>query len=148
MLERCQVLSPRSRVCWSKRTPFSLLFVELCIPRIKDQVVLVIFGVLVKQVDVLFSRFAAAEFGVVERLARHAGSAVTRDDLSHAVCGRAASPFDRAIDVHVSRLRAKLGPHGPRIVAVRGVGYLLAAPVEAEPSGSPTAGRSRVHHGS
>jgi two-component system response regulator CpxR len=90
----------------------------------------------------------AAEFGVVERLARHAGSAVTRDDLSHAVCGRAASPFDRAIDVHVSRLRAKLGPHGPRIVAVRGVGYLLAAPVEAEPSGSPTAGRSRVHHGS
>jgi two-component system response regulator CpxR len=73
----------------------------------------------------------AAEFGVVECLARHAGNVVTRDDLSQAVCGRASSPFDRAIDVHVSRLRAKLGLGGPRIVAVRGVGYLLTAPAAA-----------------
>jgi DNA-binding response OmpR family regulator len=43
--------------------------------------------------------------------------------------GSADLSFDRSIDVHVSRLRAKLGDdsRSPKILkTVRGVGYLLA----------------------
>jgi two-component system response regulator CpxR len=49
---------------------------------------------------------------------------VSRDELTAALYRRRASPFDRAIDVHVSRLRKKLGRFGSRIRTVRGVGYL------------------------
>ena len=38
---------------------------------------------------------------------------------------RRASPFDRALDVHISNLRKKLGRHGASIRTVRGVGYLF-----------------------
>jgi DNA-binding response OmpR family regulator len=44
--------------------------------------------------------------------------------------GSAEEAFDRSIDVHVSRLRQKLGddPKRPRLIkTVRGAGYLLAA---------------------
>ena len=41
---------------------------------------------------------------------------------------RNESPLDRSLDVHVSNLRKKLGPHptkGNRIRSVRGLGYAL-----------------------
>ncbi len=47
------------------------------------------------------------------------------------VRGSAEESFDRSVDVHVSRLRAKLGddPKRPRwLKTVRGAGYQLAAP--------------------
>ena len=47
------------------------------------------------------------------------------------VLGQEFSPFDRSIDVHVSNLRRKLGPHpdgSERIKGVRGLGYLYAVP--------------------
>jgi len=69
------------------------------------------------------------EFDILEELARSAGRVVSRDRLSAAVCGRDPSPFDRAIDVHVSHLRRKLRPSHLRIVTVRGIGYMLAAPL-------------------
>jgi len=42
--------------------------------------------------------------------------------------GRAFDPFDRSLDMHVSRLRRKLGQGGEdedRVKTVRGVGYQL-----------------------
>jgi two-component system response regulator CpxR len=68
-----------------------------------------------------------AEFGVLETLARAAGTVVSRDDLSRQALGRRASAFDRSLDVHLSNVRRKLGPlpdGGERIKTVRGVGYL------------------------
>jgi DNA-binding winged helix-turn-helix (wHTH) protein len=50
---------------------------------------------------------------------------VLRDDLTRAAWGRQASPLDRALDVHISRLRRKIAA-GARIITVRGVGYMLA----------------------
>ena len=47
--------------------------------------------------------------------------------------GSADDAFDRSIDVHVSRLRQKLGddPRHPRLIkTVRGAGYLLAGDPE------------------
>jgi DNA-binding response OmpR family regulator len=45
---------------------------------------------------------------------------------------RSDAPFDRSIDVRISRLRRKLGddPHHPRLIkTVYGAGYILAATV-------------------
>jgi two-component system, OmpR family, response regulator CpxR len=69
----------------------------------------------------------AVEFDLLEHLVRHAGRKVLRDDLTRAAWGRQASPLDRSLDVHISRLRRKIAG-GARIVTVRGVGYMLAVP--------------------
>ena len=68
----------------------------------------------------------AVEFDLLEHLVRHAGRKVLRDDLTRAAWGRLASPLDRSLDVHISRLRRKIRTGGARIVTVRGVGYMLA----------------------
>jgi two-component system, OmpR family, response regulator CpxR len=71
------------------------------------------------------------EFQLLEVLLRAAGQVVTREVLVRDVLGREFSPFDRSIDVHVSNLRKKLGPHPDgteRIKGVRGFGYLYAVP--------------------
>jgi len=71
------------------------------------------------------------EFSLLEVLVRRAGQVVGRDELTREVLGRRPSPFDRALDVHVSALRRKLGPlpgGGERIKTVRGVGYLYVRP--------------------
>lgn len=70
----------------------------------------------------------STEFGVLHYLMRHAGSPIPKDDLSQAALGRSLSPYDRALDVHVSHIRKKLSVHPEwrdRIQAVRGVGYQL-----------------------
>jgi two-component system, OmpR family, response regulator CpxR len=71
----------------------------------------------------------AVEFNLLEQLLRNAGRLVSRKHLTKMVLGREMSDFDRSIDVHVSKLRKKLG-HDPagmeRIKTIRGVGYLYA----------------------
>jgi DNA-binding response OmpR family regulator len=69
------------------------------------------------------------EFELLAALARAAGRVLSRDQLLDALKGEAYESFDRSIDVHVSKLRAKLeaNPKEPRYIkTVRGVGYLLA----------------------
>jgi two-component system response regulator CpxR len=67
------------------------------------------------------------EFTLLETLVRNAGRVLPREGLTETVLGRRLAPFDRVIDVHVSKLRKKLGaaPEGERIKAVRGSGYLF-----------------------
>jgi two-component system OmpR family response regulator len=55
---------------------------------------------------------------------------LTRDYLLDAAHNRVADPFDRAIDVQISRLRRKLEPVGELIKTIRGAGYMLAADVK------------------
>jgi DNA-binding response OmpR family regulator len=69
------------------------------------------------------------EFALLEALARRAGRVLTREQLMELARGSAEDAFDRSIDVHVSRLRQKLGddPRRPRLIkTVRGSGYILA----------------------
>jgi two-component system, OmpR family, response regulator CpxR len=71
------------------------------------------------------------EFQLLEVLLRAARRVVTREVWVRDVRGRDFSPFDRSIDVPVSNLRKKLGPHPDgteRIKGVRGFGYLYVAP--------------------
>jgi two-component system OmpR family response regulator len=59
---------------------------------------------------------------------------LTRDQLIDLMLSRDANPFDRAIDVQVSRLRHRLGDDAkePAIIkTVRSQGYVLAAEVAA-----------------
>lgn len=80
----------------------------------------------------------SVEFNLLEVLLREAGRVVTREHLAEAVLGRKFSPFDRSIDMHVSKVRKKLGDsdEGPEhIKTVRGVGYIFAHPRERVGSG-------------
>ena len=70
------------------------------------------------------------EFAILKALAERAGRVLSREQLMEMAKGSAEESFDRSVDVHVSRLRQKLGddPKHPRLIkTVRGAGYLLAA---------------------
>jgi two-component system response regulator CpxR len=69
------------------------------------------------------------EYDILASLVSAAGRVVSRDALMTAVFGRDASPLDRALDVHISHLRRKLGPYRHLILTVRSVGYMFRAPV-------------------
>jgi DNA-binding response OmpR family regulator len=69
------------------------------------------------------------EFALLDALARRAGRVLSREQLMELARGSAEEAFDRSVDVHVSRLRQKLGddPKRPRLIkTVRGAGYVLA----------------------
>ena len=73
------------------------------------------------------------EYELLLVLVERANRVLTRDMLMDLLRGRQAGPFDRAIDVAVSRLRRKLEDDGrnPTLIkTVRGGGYVLAATVE------------------
>lgn len=68
------------------------------------------------------------EFSLLYVLAERAGRVLSREQLMELAKGNSEESFDRSIDVHISRLRHKLGdePRKPkRIKTVRGVGYQL-----------------------
>jgi len=73
------------------------------------------------------------EYDLLVAMVERANRVLTRDMLLDLLRGRQAGPFDRAIDVAVSRLRRKLeddGRNAQLIKTVRGGGYVLAARVE------------------
>ena len=73
------------------------------------------------------------EFDLLMAFVTHAQRVLNRDQLLDWTRGRSATPFDRSIDVQLSRLRRKLAEHptgGALIKTVRGGGYVFAAAVE------------------
>ena len=71
------------------------------------------------------------EFNLLEKLLGEAGEVVTREEIAQEILGRRFVAYDRSIDMHVSKLRRKLGryPDGEeRIKSIRGVGYVYAKP--------------------
>ena len=73
------------------------------------------------------------EYDLLVALVERSNRVLTRDMLLDLLRGRQAGPFDRAIDVAISRLRRKLeddGRNAQLIKTVRGGGYVLAATVE------------------
>ena len=68
------------------------------------------------------------EFALLEVLMRSPGKVVEREALAESVLGRKWNPFDRSLDMHVSRLRRKLATDSSsddRVKTVRGTGYQL-----------------------
>jgi len=79
------------------------------------------------------------EFELLEYLARHPDRVFTRSQLLSAVWDITDPRYapDRTVDVHVSRLRRKLGPgHAAALQSLRGVGYRWSSRVQT-PGGRP-----------
>lgn len=91
------------------------------------------------------------EFRLLATLVAAGGRVLSRDQLLDALYGRdEAEVLDRTIDVHIGRLRDKLGDPADRplyVSTVRGVGYRTSPAVEPatsalEPATAPTGARS------
>jgi DNA-binding response OmpR family regulator len=79
------------------------------------------------------------EFELLKHLAQHPGRVFTRAQLLQEVWGYDYYGGTRTVDVHVRRLRAKLGPeHEQLIGTVRHVGYkFVSPPITPLPDGDP-----------
>ena len=78
------------------------------------------------QIDGVALQLTGTEFDLLLALLKQKGEVVSKDWLSEQVLQRELQPFDRSLDVHVSRLRKKLQSfHDEPIKAVRGKGYQL-----------------------
>lgn len=78
---------------------------------------------------------SGAEFRMLKVFLEHANRVLSRDQLLNLTQGRDADPFDRSIDLQISRLRQKLGDdaRSPQIIkTVRNEGYVLATQVDRE----------------
>jgi DNA-binding response OmpR family regulator len=73
------------------------------------------------------------EFELLRYLAERRGRVFSRDHLLKEVWGYPRGGDSRTVDIHVRRVRAKLGPNGAGLIAtVRNVGYKLRAPGDAD----------------
>jgi DNA-binding response OmpR family regulator len=82
------------------------------------------------------------EFELLRFLIEHATRVFTRDDLLREVWGYDFYGGTRTVDVHVRRLRAKLGTENERLIAtIRGVGY-RAVPPERDAANVVPSGRN------
>ena len=71
----------------------------------------------------------AMEFRLLKVFAEHRGRILNRDQLLELAHDRGWDPFDRSIDIRISRLRKKIevDPSKPEVIkTVRGVGYIYA----------------------
>jgi two-component system OmpR family response regulator len=76
---------------------------------------------------------SGTEYKLLRIFLAHPNRVLNRDQLIDLMLSRDATPFDRSIDVQVSRLRQRLGGGGREsaiIKTVRGEGYVLSVPVE------------------
>lgn len=79
------------------------------------------------------SPLSGADFQLLQVFLDHPEQVLSRDMLYDLSRGRPAPPLDRSIDVHVCRLRQRLGEdaqHSQLIRTVRGLGYVLATRVD------------------
>ncbi len=75
---------------------------------------------------------SAAEYDLLLVFVRHPGRVLERDQILDLTRGRDAAPFDRSVDMQVSRLRRRLGADSDDIEyikTVRSQGYLFVPPV-------------------
>lgn len=69
------------------------------------------------------------EYALLEYLVRHAGHAVTREQISRQVWKQEFDPSTNIVDVYINYLRKKVdgGAEPALVLTVRGVGYMLRA---------------------
>lgn len=77
-------------------------------------------------------RLTLTEFRVLATLIEGGGRVLSRGALIAKAIGPGITVTERTIDVHVTSIRKKLGPHAPLIQTVRGVGYRTSLKPESE----------------
>lgn len=75
------------------------------------------------RVDEKEVRLSPKEFGILSTLASHPGRVFSREEILSEVWNGEAFVLDRTIDVHIARVRRKLGDYGSRITNRQGYGY-------------------------
>jgi len=79
-------------------------------------------------------RLVPREYALLLYLAEHAGRAVSREELLHAIWASRSGAATNVVQVHISRLRARLDIGGPPVLhTVRGHGYCLGDAISAAP---------------
>jgi two-component system alkaline phosphatase synthesis response regulator PhoP len=69
--------------------------------------------------------FPKKEFEVLAFLVKNAGKVVTRETLLSQIWGSDVFVIDRTIDVHIRKIREKMGPNADYIDTIKGVGYRM-----------------------
>ncbi|WP_102225637.1 response regulator [Acidimangrovimonas sediminis] len=98
-----------------------------------DRFVIDLDGRDLRGVDGVPVTLTSAEFDLLATFVRRPRRVLGRDQLIDAVSGRSADPFDRTIDVLISRLRRKLAEVSPGVTlisTIRGGGYLFTQVVQ------------------
>ena len=75
----------------------------------------------------------AGEFDILKIFAENPNRPLSRDWLLEITSHRARDPFDRAIDLRITRIRRKIepAPDKPTVIrTVRGIGYMFVPPAE------------------
>ena len=75
----------------------------------------------------------SGEFDILKTFAENPNRPLSRDWLLETTSHRARDPFDRAIDLRITRIRRKIepSPEKPTVIrTVRGVGYMFVPPAE------------------
>ncbi|NMM38753.1 MAG: response regulator [Glaciimonas sp.] len=122
VLRRSQALPPNHADLSAERLQFSGWTLDLTARHLlsPEQVIVMLSG---------------AEFRLLKIFLEHPNRVLNRDQLLNMTQGRDADPFDRSIDIQISRLRQKLGEdaRSPQIIkTVRNGGYVLAVTVQAK----------------
>jgi two-component system, OmpR family, response regulator len=87
--------------------------------------------------DGIATPLSGGEFRLLRIMLDHPNRVLSRDQIMELIHGRETEPFDRSIDVQVSRLRQRLRDDSrePQLIkTVRGEGYVLAVAVEGRES--------------
>lgn len=82
------------------------------------------------KVDGTETFFAKKEFELLAFLATNKGKVFSREILLQRIWGESVQVIDRTVDVHVSKVREKLGPYAGWLQTVKGVGYRFREPSE------------------
>jgi DNA-binding response OmpR family regulator len=75
----------------------------------------------------------SGEFDILKTFAENPNRPLSRDWLLETTSHRSRDPFDRAIDLRITRIRRKIEPtpDKPTVIrTVRGVGYMFVPPAE------------------
>jgi DNA-binding response OmpR family regulator len=75
-------------------------------------------------------KLTSLEGELLSMLLQARGKVVIRESITMALQDREPDAFDRSLDVHISRLRAKLGEDAASIQTIRGIGYLMPTAIE------------------
>jgi two-component system alkaline phosphatase synthesis response regulator PhoP len=79
------------------------------------------------RIDGNYIVFPKKEFEVLAVLATNRGSVLSRQSILSAVWGSGPAVYDRTVDVHITKIRDKLGTYGTLIETLKRVGYRFRA---------------------
>ncbi|MGS0743126.1 response regulator [Glaciimonas sp. GG7] len=122
VLRRTQALPPNMATSAAQHIQFAGMTLDLIARHLinRDGVVVALSG---------------AEYRILKVFLDHPNRILNRDQLLELTQGREADPFDRSVDIQISRLRQKLGDDArtPSIIkTVRNEGYVLATSVSVD----------------